>query len=67
MPRFGRGTGLGRGRGRGRGQMGGRFAAGPGGNCICTNPECKNEVTHQTGLACYQIKCPKCGSPMVRR
>lgn len=67
MPRFGRTVGLGAGRGRGRGRMGGPFAAGPGGACICSNPECKNEVFHQVGAPCYQMKCPKCGSPMVRK
>lgn len=64
MPRFGRGAGRGAG---GRGRMGGPFAAGPGGACVCTNPECKSEVSHQAGVPCYQMKCPKCGSPMVRK
>jgi predicted DNA-binding protein (UPF0251 family) len=64
MP-FGFGRGVGRGGGRGR--MGGPFSAGPGGVCLCTNPECKNEVSHQAGVPCYQMKCPKCGSPMVRK
>jgi len=59
----GRGMGFGRGRG-GRGRMGGPFAAGPGGTCIC--PKCKHEVPHQVGVPCYQMKCPKCGTPMVR-
>jgi len=60
----GRGLGLGRGRGAGgRGRMGG-FAAGPSGNCIC--PKCGHKETHQTGVPCYQKKCPKCGSPMIR-
>ena len=65
---FGRGAG-GRGRGRGGrgGRMGGPFAAGPGGVCVCTNPDCKNEVTHGAGVPCYQTKCPKCGSPMIRK
>lgn len=67
MPRFGRGAGLGAGRGMGRGRMGGPLAAGPGGACFCTNPECKKEVLHQVGVPCYQMKCPKCGSPMVRQ
>lgn len=62
---FGRGAG--RGRGLGRGRMGGPFAAGPAGACVCTNPECKNEIPHQVGMPCYQIKCPKCGSPMIRQ
>jgi predicted DNA-binding protein (UPF0251 family) len=67
MPRAGRGQGRGLGRGAGRGRMGGPFAAGPGGTCLCTNPECKNEVPHAAGQPCYQTKCPKCGSPMIRR
>ena len=61
MPRgFGRGAG-------GRGRMGGSFAAGPGGICVCTNPKCKHELPHRAGVPCYQIKCPKCGSPLVRK
>jgi hypothetical protein len=52
--------------GRGRGRMGGN-SAGPGGICICTNQQCKNEVPHQAGVPCYQMKCPKCGSQMVRK
>jgi predicted DNA-binding protein (UPF0251 family) len=63
MPRLGRGVG----RGRGRGRMGGPYAAGPLGICVCTNPECKKTAPHQAGVPCYQVKCPKCGSPMVRR
>lgn len=63
MPRLGRGMG----RGGGRGRMGGPYAAGPLGTCVCTNPECKKTVPHQAGVPCYQMKCPKCGSPMVRR
>jgi predicted DNA-binding protein (UPF0251 family) len=52
-----------RGRG-GRGRMGGPFGAGPGGTCVC--PKCKHEVPHQVGVPCYQMKCPKCGTLMVR-
>ncbi|MGI5826428.1 MAG: hypothetical protein ACOX50_03380 [Patescibacteria group bacterium] len=51
---------------RGRGRMGGN-SAGPGGICICTNPECKHETPHQVGVPCYQMKCSKCGSQMVRK
>ncbi|MGI6278752.1 MAG: DUF134 domain-containing protein [Patescibacteria group bacterium] len=61
------GFGRGRGQGGGRGRMGGSFAAGPGGTCICTNPDCQHEMAHQAGVPCYQAKCPKCGSPMVRK
>jgi hypothetical protein len=56
-------VGFGRGRG-GRGRMGGPFGAGPGGTCVC--PKCKHEVPHQVGVPCYQMKCPKCGTLMVR-
>ena len=59
--------GFGRGFGRRRGRMGGPLAAGPGGSCVCTNPDCRHEVPHQAGQPCYQMKCPKCGSPMVRK
>ena len=59
------GKGLGRGRGAGgRGRMGGEFAAGPGGTCVC--PKCGAKASHQTGVPCYQQKCPKCQSPMTR-
>lgn len=57
---FGRGT-------AGRGRMGGPFAAGPVGACVCTNQNCKNEASHQPGVPCLGMKCPKCGSPMVRK
>ncbi len=67
MPRFGRGIGQGRGRGIGQGNAGDSRAAGPVGDCVCTNPECKAKVSHQAGVPCYQVKCPKCGSPMVRQ
>jgi len=61
----GRGLGLGRGRrAGGRGLGGGKFAAGPNGECVC--PKCGYKETHQLGQACYQKKCPKCGSPMTR-
>ena len=53
--------------GGGRGRMGGPYAAGPGGACVCTNPECKNEVPHKVGVSCYEMKCEKCSSPMVRK
>ena len=58
--------GLGRGSGRGfggRGRMGG-FAAGSSGNCVC--PKCGHKESHQTGVPCYQKKCPNCQSLMTR-
>ncbi len=51
--------------GFGRGGQGG-FGAGPGGYCVCTNPKCGYKAPHQAGVPCYQMKCPKCGSPMIR-
>ena len=59
------GFGGGRG-GRGRGRMGG-FGAGPGGECVCTNPKCGYTMPHQAGVPCYTLKCPKCGAPMIRK
>ncbi|NWF75630.1 MAG: hypothetical protein HXY53_03495 [Nitrospirae bacterium] len=61
----GGGRGMGRGRGGGRGRMGGtRSGAGPGGYCVC--PSCGEKVTHQPGVPCYSVNCPKCGGKMVR-
>ena len=59
------------GRGKGRG-MGGRFAGagrgrlsqGPAGDCIC--PKCGHKVSHQRGIPCLEMKCPKCGIALVR-
>ncbi|RLB08227.1 MAG: hypothetical protein DRG50_00385 [Deltaproteobacteria bacterium] len=63
---FGRGMGFGRGRGMGRGRMGGtRAGAGPEGECVC--PQCGATAPHQIGTPCYQINCPQCGTPMVRK
>lgn len=43
---------------------GSRAGAGPGGNCVC--PSCREKVPHQQGTPCYNVKCPKCGTKMVR-
>ncbi|MFH1510874.1 MAG: DUF134 domain-containing protein [Candidatus Woesearchaeota archaeon] len=48
----------------GRGRMGGPFAAGPGGTCVC--PNCGFETQHIRGQPCSQRKCPKCGNLMTR-
>jgi len=61
-PGMGKGRGLGRGQGRGR--MGGPFAAGPGGNCVC--PSCGYKEQHTVGQPCNQKVCPKCGVQMAR-
>lgn len=50
--------------GRGKGRMGGPFAAGPGGNCVC--PKCGKTVAHKVGQPCNELRCPNCGVEMVR-
>jgi hypothetical protein len=62
--RRGADRGMGRSQVRGRGRMGGPFAAGPGGNCVC--PKCGATVPHVAGQPCNQRDCPKCGTRMTR-
>ena len=52
------------GRGGGRGRRGGSKAAGPDGYCVC--PKCGYKVDHIAGQPCYEQKCTKCGTQMVR-
>jgi len=69
MVGFGRGGGQGAGRGagmsRGRGRQPGGFGLGPGGECTC--PKCGKVVTHTRGVPCFEIMCPDCKTPMVRK
>jgi len=63
----GRGLGGGRGQGQGgqgAGRMGGPFAAGPSGYCIC--PQCGQKEPHERSVPCLTRKCPKCGATMTR-
>jgi hypothetical protein len=60
----GTGRGMGRGQGQGRGRMGGPYAAGPGGSCIC--PKCSAVVPHVAGQPCNTRSCPRCGTKMTR-
>ncbi|MFC1534273.1 hypothetical protein ACFL7M_13005 [Thermodesulfobacteriota bacterium] len=43
---------------------GGGFAAGPGGYCVC--PNCVEKFSQQLGTPCYEQRCPKCGTAMIR-
>lgn len=65
---LGAGKGFGRGRnaepGAGRGRMGGPVNAGPLGFCEC--PNCGEKVKHVPAEPCTKMKCPKCGTTMVR-
>lgn len=57
----GSGRGLGRGGGQGR-NKGGAF--GTGGYCVCA--KCGAKVQHQRGVKCTGLKCPDCGTTMIR-
>jgi len=54
-----KGIGIGQGRGMGRGR-----GAGPGGYCVCIS--CGEKVTHEPGVPCNAVNCPKCGARMIR-
>jgi hypothetical protein len=62
---MGQGGGRGQGKGGpGRGRMGGPFAAGPSGFCVC--PQCGQREPHERGMPCVRRKCPRCGIAMSR-
>jgi hypothetical protein len=67
-PPWGSGPGTGRWSGRGSkgaGRMKGtRPGAGAGGECVC--PNCGTRASHQAGIPCYNLNCPKCGAKMTR-
>lgn len=60
----GQGGGQGRG-GQGRGRMGGPTAGGSVGVCLC--PNCGHTQPHERGVPCTQVKCPKCGTNLIRQ
>jgi len=62
--RSGRVPGSGQGQGGGRGRNGGPIAGGAVGNCLC--PQCNHRQPHERGVPCMQIKCPQCGTAMIR-
>ncbi len=57
----GQGKGLGYGGGQGR-NKGGSY--GTGGFCVCA--KCGEKVSHNRGVKCTTLKCPKCGHTMIR-
>ena len=62
----GQGPGTGRGGGRNAGQdRRGGGGIGVGGNCVC--PSCGTIVSHQVGVPCSSINCPKCRTTMIRK
>lgn len=66
---FNRNFGGGRGNrgagGQGRGAGGGnKPGSGPTGNCIC--PKCGYKAVHQVGTRCVDLKCPNCGTQLIR-
>ena len=67
MTKFGRNNGTGQGKGLGLGGGRGKNkggAYGNGGYCICA--KCRTKVSHQQGVKCTTLKCPKCGHTMIR-
>ena len=50
--------------GQGQGKRNRRRGAGPDGHCVC--PECGHKEPHVAGQPCYQKKCPKCGTQLIR-
>jgi hypothetical protein len=60
----GKSRGMGRDQGQRKGRMGGPYAAGPGGSCIC--PNCAAVISHVAGQPCNERSCPKCGTKMTR-
>jgi hypothetical protein len=69
-PRTGRGMGK---CGKGGGGRSGNVKQGKGrtvqtagtGYCVC--PGCGEKIEHKLGMPCTSVKCPKCGSSMVRQ
>jgi len=59
MSFFGKGLGLGGGRGKNKGG-----AMGVGGYCICA--KCGTKILHKQDVKCTTIKCPDCGTTMIR-
>ena len=63
-PAFGKGFGWQK-KGRFVGQAEGASKEGPGGFCVCSS--CGYKVSHQSGVPCSTIKCPKCNINLERK
>lgn len=66
---FNRNYGDGRGKfgnkGSGYGRGGGnKPGSGPDGQCVC--PKCGYKKTHEVGERCVDLKCPNCGTQLIR-
>jgi len=65
QPSFGLGKGFGwQRRGRFEKEMENAQGSGPDGFCVC--PQCGYKVSHQRGVPCPTMICPKCHVPLVR-
>ncbi|PIP17962.1 MAG: hypothetical protein COX43_01420, partial [Parcubacteria group bacterium CG23_combo_of_CG06-09_8_20_14_all_35_9] len=62
-PEFGQGFGWQR-KGRFKGKVEQARGEGPGGWCVC--PKCGYKITHQPGIPCSTLECPKCKTPLER-
>jgi len=62
-PEFGRGFGWQR-KGRFRGEVEEARGGGPGGYCVCQ--KCGYKISHERGVPCSTLKCPKCKINLVR-
>ena len=62
-PEFGRGFGWQR-KSRFRERVETARGGGPGGYCIC--PQCGYKITHERGVPCSKLLCPKCKINLVR-
>jgi len=48
----------------GRGRKIGPLMGSVEGTCIC--PKCGHREPHKRGTPCMQVKCPQCGTGMIR-
>ncbi len=62
-PFFGKGFGWRKG-GRFKGEIKEAAGRGPGGNCVCK--KCGYTTSHERGVPCSSLKCPKCKIPLQR-